>query len=282
MTNLLEAILNISKLENLAIDNVLLGSNRAVSMGEGLESFVKHAFANTFTIVDKNEKNKIYQHYFSYEGSKRTPPDLMLKGGDALEIKKTEQLSTEIQLNSSHPKAKLFADSSLINNHCKNCETWHTKDFIYIVGHIPKSTSTLSSLWFIEGGIYAADERVYIDLKDSITTLLENSDELQFSETNEIGRINAVDPLKITHLRVRGMWLLQPPFKVFNYVHGYDNSAKFQTIAILSNQKYQSYASESRSKIENDHRISIKDIQVNDPNNPARLIDAKLITFVLK
>ena len=58
MTNLLEAILNISKLENLAIDNVLLGSNRTVSMGEGLESFVKHAFANTFTIVDKNEKNK--------------------------------------------------------------------------------------------------------------------------------------------------------------------------------------------------------------------------------
>jgi len=40
----------------------------------------------------------------------------MPKGGDALEVKKTETLSTELQLNSSHPKAKLFSNSTLINN----------------------------------------------------------------------------------------------------------------------------------------------------------------------
>src|SRR5690606_11577361 len=162
MTNIFEAIINISKLEDLNIDEVILGNNRAINMGEGLESFVKNAFSNAFGIDDKNEKNKIYSHYFSYEGSKRTPPDLMLKGGDALEVKKTETLSTELQLNSSHPKAKLFSNSTLINNHCRNCEEWETKDFLYTIGHIPKGTKILSSLWFIHGEIYAADESVYI------------------------------------------------------------------------------------------------------------------------
>ncbi len=280
MTNILEAIINISKLENLNIDEVILGNNRAISMGEGLESFVKNAFANSFGINDKNEKNQIYSQYFSYEGSKRTPPDLMIKGGDALEIKKTETLSTELQLNSSHPKAKLFSNSILINNHCRGCEEWETKDFIYIVGHLPKSTQ-LSSLWFVDGEIYAADEDVYIDLKNSVSDLLESSVDLSFSPTNEIGRINAVDPLKITNLRIRGMWLLQPPYKTFGYVHEYDKSAKFQTIAILSSEKYLRYPDESRSKVENDENLLVKDIKVNNPNNPVNLIDAKLIIFKL-
>lgn len=58
MTNILEAIINISKLEDLNIDEVILGNNRAVNMGEGLESFVKNAFSNAFGIDDKNEKTK--------------------------------------------------------------------------------------------------------------------------------------------------------------------------------------------------------------------------------
>ena len=280
MTNILEAIINISKLEDLNIEEVILGNNRAVNMGEGLESFVKNAFSNAFGIGDKNEKNKIYSEYFSCEGSKRTPPDLMLKDGDALEVKKTETLSTELQLNSSHPKAKLFSNSTLINAHCRNCEEWEIKDFIYVIGHLPKS-NYLSSLWFIHGEIYAADESVYIDLKNSVSELLESSDDLSFSPTNEIGRINAVDPLKITNLRVRGMWLLQPPYKAFDYVHEYDKTAKFQTITILSTEKYLSYPIASRTKIEEDENIKIKDIKVNNPNNPVDLIDAKLITFKL-
>jgi hypothetical protein len=280
MTNVLEAIINISKLENLNIDEVILGNNRAVNMGEGLESFVKNAFSNSFNINDKNEKNRIYSTHFSYEGSKRTPPDLMLIGGDALEVKKTETLTTELQLNSSHPKAKLFSNSTLINNHCRSCEVWETKDFIYVIGHLPKS-NYLSSIWFVHGEIYAADESVYIDLKNSVSELLENSNDLSFSPTNEIGRINAVDPLKITNLRVRGMWLLQPPYKAFDYVHEYDKKAKFQSIAILTTLKYLAYPEESRFKIESDENIIIKDIKVKNPNNPVNLIEAKLIVFKL-
>lgn len=98
MTNLLEAIINISKLENLEIEEVLLGKNRAVNMGEGLESCVKNYFANTLGNHSEKEKIEAYSTCFSYESSKRTPPDLMLKSGDALEVKKTESLTTELQM----------------------------------------------------------------------------------------------------------------------------------------------------------------------------------------
>ena len=82
--------------------------------------------------------------------------------------------------------------------------------------------------------MYAADEEVYTNIKDSICDVLKNSNEFDFSETNEIGRINYVDPLKITNLRIRGMWLLQPPYKVFDYLYLYDNKANFQSIALIS------------------------------------------------
>jgi len=42
-----------------------------------------------------------------------------------------------------------------------------------------------------------------------------------------------------------------------------------------------SYPANSRIKIETDNNIKIKDIKVNNPNNPVDLIDAKLITFKL-
>ena len=281
MTDILKAIHNISKLENWNIEEVILSSNRAISMGEGLESFVKNAFADTFKIENQNEKHLLFSEIFSYEGSKRTPPDLMIKNGDAFEIKKTEVLSTEIQLNSSHPKSKLFKTSTLINNHCKNCETWEEKNFHYIIGHIPKGKNVLSSIWFIDGSVYAADEEVYTNIKDSISDVLENSNEFDFSETNEIGRINYVDPLKITNLRIRGMWLLQPPYKVFFFFFLYDNKANFQSIALISKKHYFNYSEESRKLIENNPKISIKEVFVKNPNNPIQLIESKLIIFKL-
>lgn len=282
MTNILEAIYNISQLEEHNIGEITFGSNRATSVGDGLESFVKDAFTNTFyDEVDKKTRFDKYQKAFSYEGSSRTPPDLMLRGGDAIEVKKTESLSSELQLNSSHPKSKLFSNSNLINNHCVICENWTEKDFIYAVGHVLNGSKTLSSLWFIDGSIYAADEEVYLSLKNTLTENIETTPGVDFSPTNEIGRVNHVDPLKITNLRIRGMWLLQPPYKVFDYVHGYDSSKKFQCIAILPLKKYVSFPRVSREKIEQDNNISIDDVKIQNPNNPSMMIDCKLIKYVL-
>lgn len=281
MINLLEAIFNISQLKELTVKDIAFGNNRATSVGDGLESFVKDAFTNTFNEQDKKVRLEKYKNAFSYQGSSRTPPDLMLKGGDAIEVKKTESLTTELQLNSSHPKSKLFSTSSLINKHCVNCEAWIEKDFIYAVGHIPKGSKILSSLWFIDGSIYAADEEVYLSLKETLTDNIEATPNIDFSPTNEIGRVNFVDPLRITNLRIRGMWLLQSPYKVFDYVHDYDANKKFQSITILPLVKYNSFPQKSKDKLEAVNSISITEIEVQDPNNPVNMINCKLIKYVI-
>ncbi len=279
MTNILEAIYNLTQLTNLEVKEFTEGNNRVLNVGEGLEIFVKNAFANTFNISDKKDRLKQFNEHFSYQGSKRTPPDLMLKGGDAIEVKKVENLNSELQLNSSYPKAKLFSDSKLINNHCRNCEDWTEKDIIYTIGHVLKKSKKLSSIWFIYGSIYAADASVYTSLKDTLTKSIEDTPSINFSPTNEIGRVNYVDPLKITNLRIRGMWLLKPPYKVFDYLHQYSSEKEFQCIAIIPILKYNSFEKESREKIEALTALTINNELIQDPNNPVNLIDCKVIRY---
>ncbi len=281
MTNILDAIYNIAKRDELEIKDITFGSNRANNMGEGLEVFIKDAFCDMFDEGDKNIRNLEYKNVFSFQGSKRNPPDLMLRNGSAIEIKKVESLTTELQLNSSHPKQTLKSDSSFITKKCMECEDWVEKDFIYIIGHTPKETSKLSSLWIVYGDIYAASENTYLSLKNEIGENIDKIPDIEFSETNEIGRVNKVDPLKITNLRIRGMWLLQPPFKVFDYVHTYEGNKKFQCFAIIPKAKFDGFTNKSIEQLEKVDGVLFTDIKVNDPDNPVNLIECKLITFII-
>ena len=108
MSNILNAIINITNKSELMVKKNNYSSNRINAEGESLENFVKDLFGGD------NE--------FSYLGSKNKPPDLILKGGDAIEIKKIETINTDIHFNSSFPKSKLYADDDMISNDCKNCE----------------------------------------------------------------------------------------------------------------------------------------------------------------
>ena len=282
MINILDAIYNIAQRDELEIKDITFGNNRANNMGEGLETFIKDSFANMFDEPDKNIRNLKYKEVFSFQGSKRNPPDLMLKNGPALEVKKIESLTTELQLNSSHPKQTLKSDSSFITKKCVECEDWTEKEFIYIIGHIPKKTNRLSSLWFVYGDIYSASEKTYLSLKDDIATNIDEMPDVEFSETNEIGRVNQVDPLGITNLRIRGMWLLQPPFRVFDYIHNYENGKRFQCFAIIPTRKFNGFPDESVNRLEETEGVVITDVNVNDPDNPVNLIECKLIEFKVK
>jgi hypothetical protein len=279
MINILDAIYNIAQRDELEIKDITFGNNRANNMGEGLEAFIKDSFANMFDEPNKNIRNLKYKEVFSFQGSKRNPPDLMLKNGPAIEVKKIESLTTELQLNSSHPKQTLKSDSSFITKKCVECEDWTEKEFIYVIGHIPKNTNRLSSLWFVYGDIYSASEETYLSLKDDIATNIDEMPDVEFSDTNEIGRVNQVDPLGITNLRIRGMWLLQPPFKVFDYIHNYENGKRFQCFAIIPTSKFNSFPDESINRLEETDGVVISDVNVNDPDNPVDLIECKLIEF---
>ncbi len=279
MINLLDAIYNIAQRDELEVQDITFGNNRANNMGEGLEAFIKDSFSNMFDEQDKNIRNLRYKEVFSFQGSKRNPPDLMLRGGPAIEVKKTESLTTELQLNSSHPKQILKSDSSFITKKCVECEDWNEKDFIYVIGHIPKGTKKLSSLWFIYGDIYSASDETYTNLKKEIGETIDAIPEIEFAESNEIGRANKVDPLGITNLRVRGMWLLQPPYKVFDYIHTYEEGKRFQCIAIIPLTKYNQFREESKIRLSQKEGVKISDVNVNDPDNPVNLIECKLVEF---
>jgi hypothetical protein len=276
MTNILEAIYNIVNHKNFAIREFYSGRNRANSMGEALENYIKDAFADTFDSDDEQSRLKTYNEEFSWLGSQNNPPDIMIKGGDAIEVKKTQSANSSLALNSSYPKTDLRHTSPMITSECRDCEEWTVKDLIYCVGHT--SDTNIKSLWMVYGSSYAAKHETYQRIKTTISDGIKTIPDVVFADTKELGRVNQVDPLGITNLRIRGMWQIENPRKVFNYLHE-PTDKDFELVCIIPVEKYNSFPNESRNKLEGitEKGFSIEDKQIKNPNNPAKLIDCKLI-----
>lgn len=277
MTNILEAIVNIANNPVVAIRNLYTGRNRANNVGEALEMFVKDAFANTIQEQDEQVKNTRFSQVFSWLGNQNHPPDIMIREGDAIEVKKTQSANSDLALNSSYPKSNIQSNSNMITQECRTCENWTEKDLIYCVGHT--TDDSIKSLWMVYGNIYAAKHETYQVIKQKITDGINEIPNVELAETNELGRVNRVDPLGITNLRIRGMWQIQNPRRVFNYLHTTGDT--FELVAVIPTNKYNSFPTDSKNRIENlgNPNLSISDVQVKDPNNPANLIDGKLIVF---
>lgn len=280
MTNILEAICNIVEQSNFNIKNTYSGRNRANSIGEALENYIKDAFANTLDETNELLTLKKYNSVFSWLGSQNNPPDIMIKGGDAIEVKKTQSTNTGIALNSSYPKSSLLSSSPMITKECRDCEKWIEKDLIYCVGHT--DDKKLISLWMVYGSIYAANHEIYERIKKTISNGIKTIPNVVLSETKELGRVNSVDPLGITNLRIRGMWQILNPRNVFRYIHTPVNS-NFELVCIIPLDKYLSFDKQSIERLENIKAkgFSIEDTQVKDPNNPAKLIDVKVVKLII-
>ena len=261
------------------IDTHYHGTNRANSMGDALEFYVKDLFCDSLSENDIEKKNEIYSKHFSYIGNQNNPPDIIIKQGDAIEVKKIESMRSGITLNSSYPKDKLYSDSPMITTACRNCEDWREKDLVYVVG--VSKDDKLKALWFVYGNCYSASKEVYERVRDKISDGVNELQDVEFAETNELGRVNRVDPLGITYLRIRGMWGIENPIKVFDYVVPTVQSSDFFVNAILLKEKYLSFPEEDRKNLENltNDNFSIKDIKIKSPNNPAILMDAVLLSY---
>lgn len=277
--NIIDAIINIVKNPILELKEYSISHNRANSMGEALEEYIKDIFSGTLFENDKNKRLEIISEVFSYLGNTNNPPDSILRGGDAIEVKKIENKSSSLALNSSYPKAKLYSNSSMITDACRNCEEWEEKDIIYAIGTCEKNK--LTSLIFVYGEDYAAENKIYENVKNKIKLGIETINGLEFSETNEIGRVNRVDPLGITYFRIRGMWGIENPIKVFDYIYERDNTKQFNFIALINEDKYNSFLNrEELENLEKENKyLETKNVKIKNPNNPAQLRSAKLITF---
>lgn len=281
MANIIDAIIALIQNPQFKLKQYSDSYNRANQMGTALEEYMKDLFAGTVNETDENKRNEKIAEVFSYLGNQNNPPDSMLRNGDAIEVKKIESNDSLLALNSSYPKAKLYADSPMIKKACRNCEKWTVKDMIYAVGVV--GIKDIKALAFVYGDDYCADHSVYEQIKGVIKTGVEGIEGVEFAETKELGRVNRVDPLGITYLRVRGMWGIENPFRVFNYIYKRDYSKTFNFMAIINHEKYNSFdnVSELEELLLYNENLKIIDVKIKNPNNPAQLKNAKLITFVV-
>lgn len=257
-----------------------ISHNRVNAEGDLLEYYVKDAFCGSYDKLKTNEKIDEYGKKFSHLGSKNHPPDFMVLHGDAVEVKKKNGHGTSsLALNSSYPKNYLYKSSKRINKSAIVCEDdyggWDKKDMLYAVGNI--NNDEIHRLWFVYGDCYCADEEVYEKIANTMEGGISTIPGVEFSKTKELGRVNKVDPLGITNLRIRGMWNIAHPHKVFSHLIGEENDKDAYVYLIMKKAKYDMiYHKPNLQKFVTEGRLEIRDEEVFDPNNPARKIDVKL------
>lgn len=280
--NIINAIINLINNPIIKLVDDYKGRNRANNVGDALEEYVKDLFADSFDLSDSDRLERVSE-VFSYLGNDSNPPDIMLKNGDAIEVKKIESDGAALALNSSYPKQKLFANSPMINKACKKAENWTEKDMIYVVGVVNKKTNELKYLCMVYGLDYCAVDECYSRIKKTIKTGVESIQGIEFAESKELGHINKVDPLGITYMRVRGMWGIANPWKVFDYVYQRDKTKNFNFMCIINDVKWNTFDNKSElEQIASDNaNVVIKNVKIKNPDNPAKLNDAKLISFSL-
>ena len=279
MSDILTAIKAIVEHSNTIVESTESTSlNRANQMGDALEDYVKNAFADCMG-QDSRSVKRARNIVFSYLGNSTNPPDAMLRGSDAIEIKKLTSLGTsQLQLNSSYPKNKLHADNPKLCRACRECEDWQEKDMLYVVGQV--NGQELQNIFFVYGDLYCDSHEIYENVENVIKEGLESLDDVELAETNELGRINKVDHLEISDLRVRGMWLIKTPFQHFDYLTEDITDYTFKLVALIPDDKYFSFNDiEQFEEFCEEYGVCISDEEIEDPQNPANFISSKLITY---
>ncbi len=282
-TNVLVALRNIIENNNneLLQEYSKYTDNRANTIGDALEFYLKDAFCNAFD-MEFSGKDKQYSKYLSYLGNKNNPPDFIVKNSIAVEVKKvnwSKKSFPAIALNSSYPKDKLYSDSTLINKECRDCESeeWEVKEMFYAIGSV--SGNSVKELWLVDGECYCADNSSYERIKNLIKNGVESTNGVEFTKTNELGKIKKIDPLGITDLRIRGMWNIEHPRKVFDYLIKDElKESRFKIYCLMLKNKYQLLNDEDKKLLINrSDLVNLSEVKIKNPNNPAKFIDAVFI-----
>ncbi len=298
MSNVIKAIINIINHRNAFAGVVgAPAANRVNAIGVSLEHFVRDAFAGTFGNAGGNQR--WVNTCFSYLGGGNTPPDMILTQSDAIEVKKENGLS-QLQLNSSFPKDKLFSTNPKISNAARNCDggRWLSKDMLYVIGTDPQPQMGPKKLWMIYGDCFCASPQTYQALEDDVKNTVQSIPGYNWTVTNELARADGVDPLGIADMRVRAMWMLQHPNVLFQgclslciQQHGasyanphiflYNRNATFQMWVLMSLSKFNTLPLVDKQLILNmkGNNMLVEEVDVADPNNPAVSIRCKLISY---
>ena len=78
------------------------------------------------------------------------------------------------------------------------------------------------------------------------------------------------------------MWSIENPLRLFEDLCALEYGNKLNLFALMRKEKYLSFPKEDIKDLENNKNISVRDVKVRDPNNPAKLIESKFITYKQK
>jgi hypothetical protein len=269
--NILTAIHTIAISQNVTLPNVESDiNNRINQIGDPLEVYIKDAFAGVLGESDSKTRLDKYSNCYSWAGNKNNPPDFILKGGDAVEVKKISGTRGTIQLNSSYPKQRLFSSDPMITQACRDSEDWVEKDLLYVIGHV-KNKTQLQSLWMVYGDCFVATSEVYTKVADAVRDGVLQSGLHLNTKTKELARVNQVDPLGITSLRVRGMWIIANPAQLFADLVP-KSSTNITINSIMSETKFLSFPEYDRQILGNLSKDTFESHSINIPlpDNPAK------------
>jgi len=276
--NQIAALYNLTQCKDFQLSvNEEFVPNYVSAEGKPLEVFVKAIFCG---IPGDLHSFKDLKKVFVYIGSSNNPPDVMLKNsGDAIEIKKVEKNMGSIILNSSLPKTKLHSSDKMIMENAKNCEPWKTRDMLYIVGHVPKG-KFVKSLFFFYGDCFAKQNEFYKGRFEEIRAKVSEVEGI-LSTGNEYGVLKDADKLgNGVNMRVRPINSINSPWKIFSKHVDLDDNAKFSLVSILRKSKYLSFPKHDIDRLEKSP-AKVEDIVLTNPDEPQKMIDAKLVKYEL-
>lgn len=261
-------------------------ANAVGAAGTAFEMYVKDRLVGLTPGDDPGRAGR-YRQYLVYEGALNNPPDAMYRGGnagDAFEMKKfSGGPMREIQLNSSWPKDRLRLDSYGLTDECKCCESWTERDLFYICGGVPSGTSRIAWVWVCDARLMAACNETYKRLHANLQSGIRDIPDITFSPTVELGKVLGCDRAGRTSLRIRGMWTIPTPGKMFEEVAGVRHSERNPTLhALIREEKWQALPVASRERIDSLKKtpgVSVSMVEVPDPNYHGGHIRAVLIRY---
>jgi len=282
--NILTAIKNISDFKTNNIRDYFkdYATFQIKTPRQQLEYFLKDAISGSFKSANEKKAADRYRGVFSYLGNKTNPPDMILEGGDALVLKTSKTYRASLTLSNSPPKDRLNWNDPWIFRNCRTIGRgqWNSKDIFYVNGWIEKGK--IKYLYFVQGRCYASEESVYNKKINNLKKSIENylaAEGLEANTTIGLGKASNIDPLGITNLRIKGIWKIQNPLKVFSDIYSYDRKKDFTLIALMLKNKFDSFPENDIDAIMKDKQIKVSDVKIKNPNNPEKKIQAKLITI---
>lgn len=289
-TNALIALNNIFQRNSTRLTPIFRSNGSANAAGDSLEYFIKDMFC---TGAEKyqydHEKDRVYNQFLSWSGDSSHFPDMIVAGGVGVEPKKVNNESeASIALNSSFPKDYIYPTTQNVPQLSE--KSWQKKPIIYAVGNLNTKKgideNKLFSLWLAYGNTFVADRNVYLSMVNEIRGAIRNASNADLVDSKELARAKGIDYLKYTNLRVRGMYELRHPAKVFGeYVENLNfPKNKSHIYLVMLKSEFDSIKNDMDSRwndlekslqhFMDEGKLTKLDVQLPDPNDLNNKLEA--------